>query len=56
MWNDTDPKYKESYMECAELTRYHGYLNRRNKLSRLDMNYGYMGNRYPIYVSLPDQL
>ena len=39
-------------MEYVRLKNWHVFWNKIKKFSRLDINGGYTGNRYPIYVRL----
>ena len=38
-------------MKCARLNKWHVCCNERNKLSKLYMNGGYKGNRYPLMLA-----
>ena len=43
-------------MECARLQNWHAYWDKRKKCSSLDLDSGYMGNIYLLYVRLSGQL
>ena len=49
---DNEKKCKEYYMECARLKKWNAYMNKRKILSRLDLDGGYTGNIYLMYVRL----
>ena len=43
-------------MKYERLENWHVFWNSSNKFSKLDMDGGYMGNKYPLYVILNVQL
>ena len=43
-------------MECTRLKHWHFCCNRRKIFSRLDLDGGYTGNRYPFWVRLSGKL